>query len=255
MTAAEVNLVISYSMMGSKMQRYDYVSINGTQVRPADVRRIAKEGDEIYWESYRDYRTIYVTRERLATAVAYKAQRAKTKAAFGRVRDSQRSALYQWEREIVKRGTLPKVARPKSLIAEVFAAYGLDALTPHVVISHKRTRSSCYQSLYHRITLAAGWGTDLEVVLHEAAHALLQVGYGTFTSGHYRAVPIEAHGPEFAALLLELYEMYLPDGTFDPANAKTRIRIDRTFCLATHVRKQRATCDLYVRHATGIYPS
>lgn len=252
MTPKEVNTVISFHI--NRIKRWDSVWLNGERIYAEDLRKVAKEGDHVRWEAYRsrwsDSRHFYVTRQALEDALEFEAHRKEWKAKSSRLRDSQRSRVYAWEREVVRRGYCPKVADPKALVDEVFEAYGLAALSPRVIVSRRKDRYSTYHGGFqHKIVLAAAWGTDMEVVLHEAAHALLAVGYGAYEGSTFKAVPIEPHGPEFVALLMELYEMYLPEGLYDPKRATVRVRIAWGFCLATHVKTQRAVSPLYVQRA------
>ncbi|NKB86703.1 MAG: hypothetical protein GKS06_00580 [Acidobacteria bacterium] len=126
---------------------------------------------------------------------------------MGSARDSQRSAVYTWERKLPA-WPGPPLSLPEcqQLVARVWNDH-LDAPAPHVTDGRSR-RTACYVYDDHQIRLPR-WSRSLMVVLHETAHAHL-----------WAALPNAAgHGPEYARLYLDLLERY---AGVDPETARWR---------------------------------
>lgn len=107
--------------------------------------------------------------------------------------DSQRSAVYKWERTVWGRrffGTELTLAECEELIAQVWKDYG-KAHPPRV--TDGRGRRSAIGSVW-RIALPRNLRTEA-AVLHEAAHALLSPGN-------------HSHDGVFATLMLQLWKRY-----------------------------------------------
>lgn len=117
--------------------------------------------------------------------------------------DSQRSALYSWERSLPQwtgHGTLT-LDECKALIARVWADYRPGA-TPPTVTDGRAARSARGSSWSIKLPR---WSRSPMVVLHETAHGL------TMTQDDW-------HGPVFATLCLELWARYVPG--FDKVAAR-----------------------------------
>lgn len=151
-----------------------------------------------------------------------------------RVRDSQRSAVYRWERECAKRwpDLLSHNMTPgeiRALVARVWSDYrGSEKGMPEIRIATPSARGGAWANRF-RMRIPA-WGRRPWVVLHETAHSLL--------AGAPGGQPDGAHGPTFARLLLELFERYagvpLAEAksigvnlTRDPFNATRRVHFAR----------------------------
>lgn len=108
------------------------------------------------------------------------------------VRDTQRSAVYAWERALpqwVSRGEMT-LAECRALVARVWEDYRPGAQRPDVVDGRGTRWARGGRS---RISLPL-WSRSALVVLHETAHSL------TTDNSH--------HGPDFARLCLDLFERY-----------------------------------------------
>jgi len=114
----------------------------------------------------------------------------------GSVRDSQRSAVYTWERALPAWPGPPlSLFECQELVARVWHDH-LEAPAPRLTDGRSR-RTACYVYEDHEIRLPR-WSRTVMVVLHEAAHAIL-----------WSSIPTAAgHGPEYARLYLDMLERY-----------------------------------------------
>lgn len=114
----------------------------------------------------------------------------------GEARDSQRSAVYAWERALPSwPGTPLALLECQELVSLVWHEH-MGPRPPRVTDGRAR-RTACYVYDDHEIRLPR-WSRSEMVVLHEAAHAIL-----------WAALPeAAAHGPEYARLYLDLLARY-----------------------------------------------
>ena len=125
--------------------------------------------------------------------------------------DVQRNHAYQWERVRLRRDGGSEIQLEIQEAQSVVDAIWDDYFTvrpnpPRVLRSHDG--GTRYNSSTHRIHLA-DWAMTLDVVLHETAHALMQRA----------SVADPGHGERYIALLLALWERYLPIVDVDAARA------------------------------------
>lgn len=112
-------------------------------------------------------------------------------------RDSQRSALYAWEHQILV--AFPALSRKLTLdecrayLLQVWQDYRPDTLPPEITDGRGR-RNACGSR--RRIALPV-WARKPGVLLHETAHALLD-----------GCSPEPWHGPTFARLFFEMIVHY-----------------------------------------------
>ena len=116
--------------------------------------------------------------------------------------DTQRNHAYQWEnarlREDGSDGIRLEIQEAQSVVDAIWDDYfTVRPNPPRVLRSHDG--GTRYNSSTHRIHLA-DWAMTLDVVLHETAHALMQRA----------SVADPGHGERYIALLLALWERYLP---------------------------------------------
>lgn len=108
-----------------------------------------------------------------------------------RPRDSQRSALYRWERALPGwPGPRFSLADCQGLVNRIWHDAGTGS-RPEVRDGRGR-RHACYCPSTHQIRLPR-WSRSRMIVLHEIAHALLR-----------RREDLAWHGPEFAGVYLDL---------------------------------------------------
>lgn len=132
-------------------------------------------------------------------------------------RDSQRSALYAWERALPEwPGREMSLAGCQELVRRVWGDH-LRSDAPLVTDGRGRRRA-CYAPHNHQIRLPR-WSRTSMVVLHETAHAILFATDAPDDRAH--------HGPEFARLYLNL--LYHYDG----------IDLSRARSAAIHLRPRR----------------
>lgn len=108
-------------------------------------------------------------------------------------RDSQRSAVYAWEKQIERlfeldfTYTLPAT---KKMIDRLWIRYGWQQPQPQVTDGRSR-RSACYKPIIHKIAIPRS-GRRPVVIIHEVGHALLRKYKGA------------AHDKVFAKLVFEM---------------------------------------------------
>lgn len=121
-----------------------------------------------------------------------------------RPRDGQRKALYTWERSLPGWPGAPLSLREcQALVEMVWRERTTGA--PPLVRDGRGRRHACYAPAPHDIRLPR-WSRRSMIVLHEVAHALLGA-----------RIELAWHGPEFAALYLELLGRHLE---LDTASAR-----------------------------------
>lgn len=110
------------------------------------------------------------------------------------MRDSQRQAVYNWERGLMAKFPSPELtlAECTELVNRVWRDYRPDSVPPKVLDGRGRSKAcgSRWQIKLPR------WARRPIVVLHEVAHALLD------------GKELMFHGREFAMLVLELWNRY-----------------------------------------------
>jgi hypothetical protein len=114
-----------------------------------------------------------------------------------KVRDSQRSAVYRWERSLdtTMHAEQMTLEQCRDLIGKVWKRYAYGRM-PNVADGRGTRKAYGSKS---RISLPR-WSRNPTVVLHETAHALVQLHLGNAVAGH---------GPEFARVFLGLLEEYM----------------------------------------------
>ena len=116
--------------------------------------------------------------------------------AVGTARDTQRSAVYAWERALPAwPGQALTLAQCAELVARVWHDH-LDSPAPRVTDGRAR-RTACYVYDDHEIRLPR-WSRTTMIVLHEVAHGVLWATQPTAAG----------HGPEYARLYLEMLARY-----------------------------------------------
>ena len=118
--------------------------------------------------------------------------------AMAKVRDSQRAAVYRWEKSlagVTVHAESMTLEQCRDLIGKVWRRY---AYGPMPNVADGRGTRKAYGSK-SRISLPR-WSRNPTVVLHETAHALVQLHLGKKVAGH---------GPEFARVFLGLLEEYM----------------------------------------------
>jgi len=116
-----------------------------------------------------------------------------------RLRDSQRSRVYRWEREWLLEGPEMTLDECRALVEKVCRAFGRDAF-PRLKDGRGTRRA---KATIGCISLPR-WARRPQIVLHETAHTLLP-RIVSVNGGHYFLPP---HGPEFVRLLIELLVRY-----------------------------------------------
>ncbi|MDE2745016.1 MAG: hypothetical protein OXI41_03380 [Chloroflexota bacterium] len=116
--------------------------------------------------------------------------------------DWQRNHVYEWERARLQLdgadGVMLELGEAQALVDAVYRDYFPNRPRPPRVI-----RSDSDETHYdgsRRTIQLAGWAMTLDVVLHETAHALIDSA----------GVDDPGHGGRYLALLLELWQRYLP---------------------------------------------
>ena len=128
--------------------------------------------------------------------------------------DRQRNHAYQWENARLRLDGAHTISldleEAQQVVDAVYGDYFPHRPNPPRVV---RTRGdeTHYDGARHRIQLA-DWAMRLDVVLHETAHALLRSG----------SVDDPGHGARYLALLLALWERYLPVVDIETARGAAR---------------------------------
>ena len=128
-----------------------------------------------------------------------------------RRRDNQRVALYRWERVVMntpkQRFIYPENTDPmtlkqcQSLVNKVWKDYFPSKVKDTPIVTDGRgRRKACWAYGKNEIRLPR-WARIKWVVLHEVAHAI--------TSEDPKMWYVAWHGPEYARLILELWNQYL----------------------------------------------
>lgn len=116
--------------------------------------------------------------------------------------DVQRNHAYEWERAQLQRDGADRVAlelgEAQALVDAIYRDYFPNRPRPPRVFRTSGNETH-YDGSAHIIQLA-GWAMTLDAVLHETAHALLRSA----------SVDDPGHGSRYLALLLELWQRYLP---------------------------------------------
>ncbi|MCY3923600.1 MAG: hypothetical protein OXG27_14570 [Chloroflexi bacterium] len=125
--------------------------------------------------------------------------------------DVQRNHAYEWQRARLQRhradGIRLELAEAQAIVDAVYRDYYPDRPRPPRVI-RSWSDETYYDRAGHQIQLG-GWALRLDAVLHETAHALLDSA----------GVDDPGHGGDYLALLLELWQRYLPIVDVDAARA------------------------------------
>ncbi|MXV79898.1 MAG: hypothetical protein F4X58_13360 [Chloroflexi bacterium] len=116
--------------------------------------------------------------------------------------DRQRNHVYEWERAQLQRdgadGVRLNLSEAQALVDAIYRDYFPQRPRPPRVILSDSDEAH-YDGSRHIVQLAA-WAMTLDVVLHETAHALIDSA----------GVDDPGHGGRYLALLLELWQRYLP---------------------------------------------
>lgn len=125
--------------------------------------------------------------------------------------DIQRNHVYQWERARLQldgaEGISLDLSEAQTVVDAIYRDYFAARPRPPRVV-RSGSDETHYDGARHRILLAS-WAMTLDIVLHETAHALLASG----------SVDDPGHGERYLALLLELWQRYLPIVDADAARA------------------------------------
>lgn len=172
----------------------------------AALRKFVQVGDyvsgELYtkgWPKYYNGRlSLYIL---LDEVLQYPRARPKSKSGW---RDSQRSAVYAWERRVVERtngaADMLTIDEAEKLADEMYDTYGLSSIaTPSVIVTARRSAFSVAKSHANQIELAEGWGLKRSVVIHELSHLVAD----------YLGIGEPAHGPGYVNVLRDAYAIWL----------------------------------------------
>lgn len=127
---------------------------------------------------------------------------------WGRIRDSQRQKMYNWEDSLVRkhRSVMHKVlseSEARALIIKIFESHGMRV--PDVHIKESRSFVGCFWNYHPKTGRSAiqlsQRGLKLSVVLHECAHGV-----------RYKYTPKDApeagHGKTFVRVYMDLLVKY-----------------------------------------------
>jgi len=139
-----------------------------------------------------------------------------------KIRDSQRSKVYQWEQPIRKLDLNLNeeltLRQAQELVDKAWERYYARKASPKVIIRNGHGRSYYKYSPRpgeHTITLRPSWGVIPSVILHEVAHAINRAAH---------KYTVATHGAEFMGYMLELWKWY--SGTSFIREAKShRLRV------------------------------
>ncbi|MXY87138.1 MAG: hypothetical protein F4209_08345 [Chloroflexi bacterium] len=116
--------------------------------------------------------------------------------------DVQRNHAYEWERAWLQlggaEGVRLELSEARALVDAIYRDYFPNRPHPPRVVRTSGDGTH-YDAARHRIQLA-DWAMTLDAVLHETAHALIDSA----------GVDDPGHGARYLALLLELWQRYLP---------------------------------------------
>lgn len=150
-----------------------------------------------------------------------------------KARDSQKTKVYRWEECFGTKSASLSQSECIDLMARARARYGLQPV-PIVFDSRNLRCSTAYGD--RKIRLAT-WGLNVITVLHETAHTIINSNFKTFyltddelaretrkngyaykSMGYWR---IASHGPEFCAVLVDLFQTF---GVVQQAQALEKAR-------------------------------
>lgn len=125
--------------------------------------------------------------------------------ASGEKRDSQRSALYAWERRLFAHGETMTLDECQALVERVW----LEHVTPaYPKIARPRVRSGpnhhSAQAWSHFEIKLPKWARNPQVVLHEVAHSVVNAFQSSQTVDFKKRWRVQSHGPEFVLVFVEL---------------------------------------------------
>lgn len=137
-----------------------------------------------------------------------------------RPRDSQRQAVYEWEKrakcwEIDAQKITPMSRKEiEKLVHRLWTGYVGDDNVPKVSRCHGRRGRACYKTLAHEVIFPK-WACQPGMLAHEVAHAILYKKAEGYIKTHdgLRKIVLAAHGPEFVRVYCELLVSLLG---FDP---------------------------------------
>lgn len=140
----------------------------------------------------------------------WKAEKALKLQSYKPRRDFQRQRVYDLERHLLRLKRLRTQAAEEldessiaSLCRYIYACLGVDLdRVPKVEVTGRKTSTSTYYGHQNLIKLAASWGTRIDVVLHELAHAIEDIMESKASS--------VAHGETFVSITMALYELFVP---------------------------------------------
>jgi hypothetical protein len=124
-----------------------------------------------------------------------------------RPRDSQRSAVYAWERRVGLVSDRPKAAPlslddVRTLAEKLWVGYMGSKKNMPTVKDGRGRRSACYAPSDNSLRFPK-WGRQEGVVAHEVAHAIVDWKMGRLKNRAHAA-----HGPEFVRVFCELAVAY-----------------------------------------------
>ncbi len=122
----------------------------------------------------------------------------------GEKRDSQRSALYAWERRLFVHGEKMTLDECKALVRRVWEAYVNPTCSkpvPNVRAGADRHSAHAWGCVEIKLPK---WARNPQVVLHEVAHAAINAFDATQTAPKEKRWRVQSHGPEFVLVFVEL---------------------------------------------------
>ena len=118
-------------------------------------------------------------------------------------RDNKRKKVYRWGHKLRKELPTLRVGSIQAVVDSLCGVFEVEA--PVVEFSRKRKQVACYAPVYHKIQLPLEepWAHNLEIVIHETAHAVVRqlMKADRYSSWIARE---QSHGPNFVAVNIAL---------------------------------------------------
>lgn len=149
-------------------------------------------------------------------------------------RDYQRSRVYDFERTLPW-GEEVTLAGARSLVKRICKSYKIE---PPTVVMKKpayknikgelSNNGSLYRPWAREIRLGHGYGLKQLVVIHETAHHIEDMigSMNPIASKYFNQRDRSAHGPIFVALIIHLYDRFLPADLSDMTAECNKRNID-----------------------------
>ena len=152
-------------------------------------------------------------------------------------RDKQKSKVYKWERNFYKSDRMFRknciIKQHKRLNKKFFRSYGR-GVTLEITNGYYRCHAV---GSTRTITLRNQFGLNYAILLHEWAHIL---AYEYYDRNH----SLEAHGPEFVSIYMNLLNTYLGIDMKEMTRKRTAVRrrLGARACALSEIRAWRTAC-------------